>query len=498
MESTASGGVDCAALVVEGSIPGAEGGAGHQRQQRLVTSSDWPAELERRNCHGFFDQAFSGLPHRLSKLGLFTFTVVAVFAVQEFVLGVGRPPSSLLDEGVVLLSLTWLVALPSAVFGFAGLLLFEQRPVPDTSMHRIETLVSFRIVSRGQNVDALVGTVANVREVMRRAPLFPYRIEVVTDLPVKLDKGPDLMQLLVPTNYETPRRSKFKARALQFALEASNLPEKAWIMHLDEESHITPTLVAGIQEAVETEDRRPVPRIGQGAILYHRDIDRHPFLTLADSIRVGDDLSRFHLQHRTGFAIFGLHGSFILVRNDVERDVGFDFGPQGSITEDAFWAIVQMERGRRSRWVTGYVVEQSTRSVSDFVKQRRRWFVGLVLVVRHAPVTLRFRLGLLVAVVTWSLSWVALLVVAANMALGISLPPVVRLAGNLTFAHYLVLYVMGLRVTMHHDPDMKGLRKVAHYVAQVGLMPVFALMEATGVVYGLVRPDVANFHVVKK
>ena len=32
--------------------------------------------------------------------------------------------------------------------------------------------------------------------------------------------------------------------------------------------------------------------------------------------------------------------------------------------------------------------------------------------------------------------------VAANLFLGVTLPPIVRLAGNLTFAHYLVLYVI--------------------------------------------------------
>jgi Glycosyl transferase family group 2 len=94
------------------------------------------------------------------------------------------------------------------------------------------------------------------------------------------------------------------------------------------------------------------------------------------------DLSSFeralgcHFQHRVGRTLFGLHGSFILVRTSVERSTGFDFGAIGSITEDAFWALLQMAEGRQCRWVDGYVVEQAPRTLRDFVKQRRRWFVG--------------------------------------------------------------------------------------------------------------------------
>lgn len=42
-------------------------------------------------------------------------------------------------------------------------------------------------------------------------------------------------------------------------------------------------------------------RVGQGTIVYSRHIETNRLLTLADSIRVGDDLGRFHLQYLGDF-----------------------------------------------------------------------------------------------------------------------------------------------------------------------------------------------------
>jgi egghead protein (zeste-white 4 protein) len=219
---------------------------------------------------------------------------------------------------------------------------------------------------------------------MAATPLFDYVIEVVTDCPALALEPPnsDIRYIEVSPEYTTGKGSRFKARALQYALEKSELPDNAWIVHLDEETRPTPSGIKGIAKAIAEEEHREAttglpPRFGQGAILYHRDWRRHPFLTLADNVRTGDDFARFHFQHRLGRTVFGLHGSYIVVRNDIEKVGGFDFGPVGSITEDAFWALVCMDAGIRCRWVEGYLEEQSTQSLKDFVFQRRRWYQWL-------------------------------------------------------------------------------------------------------------------------
>lgn len=420
---------------------------------------------------------------------------LAIRVVRQLLWGDGIVARGWLPVLVSHTTVLWaLPALPCA-FGVAGLLLYRRPgPRPDTPCPH---LVCFRVVSRGQNAAALRATVANVRAQLLALPLFPYVIEVVTDEAVPLPAGRDLRHLVVPRSYQTTNGSRYKARALQYAVERSALPDDAWVFHLDEETHLTPSVVRGIRDAVAEEEASGAHRIGQGAILYHRHLGRHPFLTLADMVRTGDDLGRFHVQHRLGRTVFGLHGSFILVRNSVERRCDFDFGPEGSITEDAFWAVRQMALGTRSRWVDGFVVEQSTQSVADFVKQRRRWFAGLLRVVLYADTTLWLRTALAAFVALWALSWVGVATTLANLALGLRTPPVVAALGDFSLATFVVTYVVGLHVNLRERGGVPWPRRAALYALQVLLVPAFATLEAAGVVAALVRPE-RGFHVVRK
>jgi beta-1,4-mannosyltransferase len=396
---------------------------------------------------------------------------------------------------VSLLPFAWIVAVPSTLIGLVGLFLGRARdtswrhPMPDLE-------VSFRIVTRGQNAEALRATVANVRAEMALRPRFRYRVEVVTDQHVEMEPAADLHQIVVPAGYRTPRGTLFKARALQYALRASSLQDSDWIMHLDEESQVTGSAIDGIARAIREEEASGEHRIGQGAILYHRDLARNKLLTLADMIRTGDDVGRFRLQHRVGQTLFGLHGSFILVRNSVEKEVGFDFGPLGSITEDAFWALLQMDRGRRSRWVDGYVAEQPPRSVLDFLRQRRRWFIGLVLIALGGPVRWRYRAALGALVGLWAVSWIGVALCWVNLALAIPSPLWVALLADLALAYHVALYVIGLRVNLHAS-GRSGPSTLGLYLQQVVLIPLFSVMEAGAVAYGTLKPD-TGFHVVRK
>jgi len=363
----------------------------------------------------------------------------------------------------------------------------------------IDRMVSFRIVSRGTNVEALVATIRRCQLEMARTPLFPYVIEVVTDTSFLgiLPPNSDIAYITVPQDYQTPNRSLYKARALHYALSASEIPEDAWIVHLDEETQPTASGIKSICQMIREEEQSGRLRIGQGAILYHREWRKHPFLTLADNVRTGDDFARFHFQHKLGVTVFGLHGSYIVVRNDIEKAIGFDFGPDGSITEDAFWALVAMQRGHRCRWVDGYLEEQSTQSVGDFVRQRRRWFQGLTKVALHAPVKFRWRVCIGTNTFLWALAPFAALYTLGHLFFGFEVRPAVRLLANLSFASFATLYLVGLKANLDEYGVNNPLKRAGWVATQVVLLPLFTLMEGVGVLSAIFKP-VSGFHVVKK
>ncbi|MHB8449916.1 MAG: glycosyltransferase family 2 protein [Mycobacteriales bacterium] len=442
---------------------------------------------------------------RAAVLGGLAFGMVALRVIRTLLWASGRVPTGPVEKILSYGSTLWaLPALPAAL-ALLGMMMYpglppRRTPAGSDPWHPNASAVEvcFRIVSRGQNTAALRLTVQAVRRELAARPLFRrWRIEVVTDEPVDIEAGPDLRAFVVPSDYATPHGALYKARALQYALERSGLPDSAWILHLDEESQVTPSLVVGMQEAILEEEASGTHRIGQGAILYHQHLRKHPLLTLADMIRTGDDLGRFYLQHRLGFTLFGLHGSFILVRNSVEKQVGFDFGPEGSITEDAFWALREMAAGNRCRWVDGFLLEQSTQSVRDFVLQRRRWFAGMGRAVLYAQAPAWIRVPLAVFTALWSISWLSMLYTCLNVITGLRTSLPLSLLGDFAYVTYAITYLVGLHVNLRDRPGMPWRRRATLYLLQVVLLPIFTTLEAAGVVAGIVRAE-RGFHVVRK
>jgi egghead protein (zeste-white 4 protein) len=167
----------------------------------------------------------------------------------------------------------------------------------------------------------------------------------------------------------------FKARALHYCLSPniSILSPDDWIVHLDEETLLSESVLHGITQFILD----PESNIGQGVITYGETGIENWLTTLLDGIRVALDygLFRFSMQifHRP---VFGFKGSFIVVKSEIEEEIGFDFGPKECIAEDLRFALAAWNAGYRFDFVEGVMKEKSTFSLVDFVKQRKRWFIG--------------------------------------------------------------------------------------------------------------------------
>ena len=430
-------------------------------------------------------------------------TVTGLFFLQRLIWPDNPNPDIWIANPYI--GIIWLLSLPSALMYIVGAIMFKHNTRLD-DVSPIPHNVVFRIVSRGMNADCLLATIRKCREEMQRNPLFPYLIEVVTDGDsFEAPYEPDLVHLKVPLEYHTVGGTMFKARALHYACESSVVPDDTWVVHLDEETRPTSSSIKGIAAFVkECEEKQDLLRVGQGCLLYHRSFTTHPFLTMADMRRTGDDLGHFYLQHTIGFTMFGLHGSFVVCRQDKEAAIGFDIGPRGSITEDSWWILLAMQRGYRTKWVDGYLEEQSTQSIMDFVKQRRRWYYGLTKVVGFCPVHWKYRFIIAWHVATWVLAPLVLPFQVAYAVLlfvyDIAVSNVIRVLCIITLTVMFLLYMNGLVVNMQEN-KMKWWKKPLYAISMVVAIPFCTALELFSVIMAFFAPlsiTGRGFHVVSK
>ncbi len=416
-----------------------------------------------------------------------------------------------------LLKSAWVVALPYAILNYYSLLRFPAfaAGAAPTAPTTLPVRLFFRYVTRGENPNLVRDNLRQARELLRATlGRDHWRIEVVTDKALGLSKEPDVHEIVVPGGYVLPRGTRYKARALHYALSVSEAAADDWIIHLDEETRFDPDTLRSIAAFVLREHERvsaagegprsglarsghgPArPRIGQGIILYGQGPLVNWLTTLADSLRVGDDYGRFRLQFEHGVAPFGMHGSFIVCRNDIELEIGFDHGFEGSITEDAYFALMAQQAGVRFGFIHAFMYEKSPFTLGDFIRQRRRWFGGLWLCALTPRLPWRERAALASFMVLWSISWFCILMVFVNIVYPTGTPLWLGLTGGLSFSYYVLLYLVGY--VRSFDWRGAGLAFAARLVLQVLLIPFFAALEGIGVIYGLVNPP-KDFYIVQK
>lgn len=291
-----------------------------------------------------------------------------------------------------LMKLLTLSVAPISLCNFLGFIMYDLFPSESRICLRrsplLDPFFTIRIVTRGNYPQLVAANVDRMLNLCLNAGLNRFIIEVVTDSPINLPKNSKLREIVVPDDYETMSGAKFKARALQYALEneVNILADDDWIVHLDEETLLTESSLNGILNFFY-EDKH---HIGQGLITYGKEGIVNVVTTLADSFRVGSDMGmlRYSLAflHRPTFTF---KGSFIVCKAGVERKVGFDYGIEASIAEDIHFALKAVSFGYSFDWIDGEMHEKSPFSFWDFVQQRKRWIQGISLVVHNPQLSIR-------------------------------------------------------------------------------------------------------------
>lgn len=289
------------------------------------------------------------------------------------------------------IQLVVLLSLPQVLFCFFGLILFNAFPGeikvnkdPDINLHDLPH-ICFRVVTRGLFPELVQSNLSKNYKTCKQVGLTNFSMEIVSDNPLNLLHSDldNFRELVVPKKYQTRTSAMYKARALQYALEddVNILKDGDYIVHLDEETLVTQNSLNGIINFILDGKHD----FGQGYITYANQGVVNWITTLADSYRVGDDMGKLRFQFKVFHKpLFSWKGSFVVCKYSAEADVTFDNGPDGSIAEDCYFAMIAFAKGYSFDFIEGEMLERSPFTVMDLIRQRKRWVQGVWLVV-HSP-----------------------------------------------------------------------------------------------------------------
>ncbi len=238
------------------------------------------------------------------------------------------------------------------------------------------TPIIFQITTRSASrTDVVKRGIKSIIDSAREISFYDYQICVVTDDPQDLWtlRRERCEVVVVEKSFHTDAIKK--GRALQYAVEhrrqrAKNT-KKRWIFHMDEESYVTPqTILAALKFIASGKGV-----VAEGPIFYPLKFESANLLTsIAESVRpfaCYDCVSQMKNPPP-----MHMHGSNLLVRSDVEDEIGWKFG--NTLAEDQMFGYKVYEKyGHGSMgWHGGILLEQPPLNLKDHFFQRRRWFLG--------------------------------------------------------------------------------------------------------------------------
>ncbi|HJU33809.1 MAG TPA: glycosyltransferase family 2 protein [Nitrososphaera sp.] len=239
-----------------------------------------------------------------------------------------------------------------------------------------QSAIIFQITTRSATKTSVVKR--GIRSITRSAEevnFYNYQISVVTDDPDDrwTLKNEKCEVVVVQKNYHTDAIKK--GRALQYAVEhrrrTGKNTDNRWIFHMDEESYVTSQTILALLKSID--QRKGL--VSEGPIFYPLKFESANRLTaIAESVRpfaCYDCVSQM-----THPPPLHMHGSNLLVRADIEDDIGWKFGH--TLAEDQMFGYKVYEKyGQGSMgWHGGILLEQPPLNLKDHFFQRRRWFLG--------------------------------------------------------------------------------------------------------------------------
>jgi beta-1,4-mannosyltransferase len=401
-----------------------------------------------------------------------------------------------------------------------------------------EHSIVFQITTRSATKTSVV--MRGIRSIITSAEkinFHNYQISVVTDDPQDTStlQNEKCELVVVEKNYQT--NAIKKGRALQFAVEyrrrIGKNTRECWIFHMDEESYVTQQTILALLKFI----REGKGIVSEGPIFYPLKFELANRLTaIAESVRpfvCYDCVSQM-----TNPPPLHMHGSNLLVRSDIEDEIGWKFG--STLAEDQLFGYKVYEKyGQGSMgWHGGILLEQPPLNLKDHFFQRRRWFLGTMQNLRKFPRWHRYKvmfksvtlfLGFASGVAStalmiegymvpfFSLSTYEVGVISSDI---LSLPNKLQISSVFTsiagspstsssfelgistvllFASLIWLgsYQLGLLLNLRYS-KMKRAKKILLHLQALILCPVIGLVETFPAVWAIIEYNVKKKQMIQK
>jgi cellulose synthase/poly-beta-1,6-N-acetylglucosamine synthase-like glycosyltransferase len=360
--------------------------------------------------------------------------------------------------------------------------------------------IVFQIVTKGKSIDLVQRNVDIINKISKEIGYRNYEIWVVTD---GKEKYSNAETINVPDDF-TCKFARYKARALQYAVnKRRNLKLKLklkvkdlnelWVLHLDEDSEVTKDLIVNIINFIEKGNGNGNGKlIAEGGINYPNRFFDSQFLIpslIGGEISFSCYFCCMQMEHTP----IWLHGSNLLVRADLEEEIGWDYS---TIAEDQnFGYQVAIKKGNIFAWHGGTLLEQPPFTIIDMLKQRRRWFHGSIQNLKF--LNIKKKIIQLTFLNAWVFGFFANLVGILSLFKYIYTPEFLKPLFIFNLFVWVLMYQWGTYLNIRHIQNLSIIKKIFVHLYCLLITPVLGFFSTLSAIYAIILPP-KSFDVTSK